>query len=106
MKRIRRISLSIEHREISASITQTIMPTGPATGDSGLPEAPKDSPPANCPECGSRFMGFQDALQQGHIDPVLLQASIFNSQLHIQRQPDGQFWICQQSLQLIKEKPG
>ena len=108
MKLIRRVSISVEHREVSASITQTITPTGTTSGDSGSPDAPKDAnPPANCPECGGAFfLNIQDALHQGYIDPVLLQSAPLNSRLHFQRQPDGWFWICRRSLQQLKEKPG
>lgn len=108
MKLIRRISISVEHREVSASITQTITPTKTSSGDSGSADAPKDAnPPANCPECGGAvFLKVPDALHQGHIDPVLLQSALLNSRLHFQRQPDGRFWICLRSLQQLKEKPG
>jgi hypothetical protein len=106
MKRIRRI-LSIEHREISASITQTITESGSATGDTGLPDRLKESTPANCPECGSAWlMDLQHAVQQGRIDIALLQSAILNRRLHCHWQPDGQLWICQRSLQEIEEKPG
>jgi hypothetical protein len=108
MKLIRRISISVEHREVSASITQTIIQTGTMSGDSGSPDAPKDAnPPANCPECGGAgFLNVQEALHQGHIDPVLLQSALLNSRLHFQRQPDGRFWICRRSLQQLKEERG
>jgi hypothetical protein len=53
MKRIRRISLRVERREVSLSITQT----GTAPGESCSPQMPTDSAqPENCPDCGAPWI--------------------------------------------------
>ena len=103
MKLVRRISISIEHREISASMTQTgAMPSNFGSG------ATNDAqPPATCPACsGPSFLSAEDALRQGHIDAALLQSALANSRIHFQRQPDGRIWICRHSWeQLIGKLP-
>ncbi|WP_197414122.1 hypothetical protein [Terracidiphilus gabretensis] len=108
MRRVRRISVSIEHREISASITQILQRPVTSSGSTGSPDVLKDAiPPVHCPQCGGTwFMGFQDVLDRGFIDWVLLKLAILTGSIHLQRQPDGQLWICERSLQQFKEKPG
>lgn len=94
MKRVRRISISIERREITASMTQTgAMPSDFASGPANGAQ-----PPATCPACsGPSFLSAEDAFRQGHIYAVLLQSALANSRIHFQRQPDGRIWICRHS---------
>ncbi|WP_263357054.1 hypothetical protein [Acidicapsa ligni] len=113
MKRVRRISISIEHREISVSMTQTeAMPevmsgAMPSDFGSGSDTGPTNNtqPSAPCPACnGLSFLSVEEALRQGHIAAVLLQSALANSGVHFQRQPDGQIWICRYSLEQLTGK--
>lgn len=101
MTRIRRISLKVERREVSLSITQTVTTRGDADGGHTSSEA---NQPATCRDCGSPCLAnSQNVLLETQIGLNLLQLAIFAHRLHIQRGLDGQLWICERSLEQIKE---
>jgi hypothetical protein len=101
MTRIRRISLRVERREISLSITQA----GTTPGEAGEAQTPNNAiPPNACPDCGSPWLpDLQKALLDGKIELNLLQSAILAHRLHLQRGPDGELWVCERSLEQIKE---
>ena len=101
MKRVRRISLSVEHREVSISIAQTVVTSGEARPT----EMPGDAAQSQtCPDCGAPWLpNFRQALQESQIDLGLVLAAILDHRLHLQHRPDGQLQVCERSLQQIKE---
>jgi hypothetical protein len=111
LMRRRRISMSVEHRQESVSISQTLMTSVQASetsGESGVVGmSMMPPPPANCPSCGTAWhTPLQAALADGQIGAELLQAAVQDRRLHLQQQPDGQLWVCKQSLRELYPRPG
>lgn len=104
MSRIRRISMTVAHREISVSVAQTsVTDDSRRTGEpTGRGEAPQSSD--ICPECGAPWIsGFAGVLKDFSIPLEQLQAAILDRRLHSHWLPDGQFRVCERSLKTIKE---
>jgi hypothetical protein len=94
MKRVRRISISIERREIFASMTQHSM----VVENSGATLRDHAQPPTSCPACnGTSFLSVQDDFRQESADADRLRCLFLNNNLHVQRLPDGGIWICRRS---------
>jgi hypothetical protein len=101
MTRIHRISLKVERREVSLSITQTATTRGNADGAHTPCETAQ---PSTCRDCGSPCLAnFQTVLLETQIGLNLLQLAILDHRLHLQRGPDGHLWICERYLEQIKE---
>ena len=99
----RRISLRIEHRAISVSVTQT---TGNPEESDFSQNANDDAPAPNCPDCGSPWLSdFATALRDAPISLELLQSAILNRRLHLQPLAEGQFRVCERSFQQVFEAP-
>jgi hypothetical protein len=83
------------------SITQTVT----TRGDAGGAHTPSETTqPATCRDCGSPFLAnFQNVLLESQIGLNLLQLAILDHRLHLQRGPDGQLWICERSLEQMRE---
>jgi len=101
LRRRRRISMRVEHRQASLSITEDVATPGefrPAL-------APQEAQPsAACPSCGAPWhLSLQNVLADGQIAPDLLQAAVLDRRLHVQQQLDGQVWICEESVRQIRE---
>jgi hypothetical protein len=101
VRRLRRLRLRIEHREVSVSTINALA----SPGDSRTVESPVEPAlPASCPSCGAPWhASLQQALSEAGIDSGRLQAAILDRRLHLQRQPDGGFRVCERSLQQIRE---
>lgn len=99
MKRIRRVSLRVERREISI----TLSPSAASAGG----EAPGDfdgQRPDVCPHCGAAWLpDFGTALREAHVGVELLQIAIRDRRLHLHSLPDGQFRVCERSFQTMRE---
>jgi len=97
MTKIRRVSIRIEHREVTISIRQT------AAGDAGNDEGGGVRPEV-CPQCGGPWMpDFQVALRQTPIGLEQLQAVLGSRELHFHAQDGGRFSVCEQSFQQLRE---
>ncbi len=101
MKRTRRVSVEIEHREISIFLT---LNESQADGQTPLP--PDSAPiPAACPICGAPwvFVTPKEGGSQGsHIEQV---AAVFREVgLHRPLFAGGMFLICRQSFDQLREK--
>ena len=101
MTQTRRISLKVERREVSLSIAKTMTTRGNA-GGTHIPS--ETTQPATCPDCGSPCLtNFQNILLEMQIGLNLLRLAILDHRLHLQRGLDGQLWICERSVEQIKE---
>jgi hypothetical protein len=93
MKRIRRISLTVEHREVSVTITQN------ATGSEDFATAQMGRAsvrPEKCPDCGAPWLAdSHGALREAFLADFL-------GHLHLHCQPDGQFSVCERSFQQFR----
>jgi hypothetical protein len=101
MKRTRRVSVEIEHREISISLT-LIEPRA----DSDAHMLPDSGPVAvACPICGAPWVFVtpkEGASQDSPVEPV---ASVFRQLgLHPPIFAGGMFLICRQSFDQLREK--
>ena len=108
MTPVRRISLKIERRELSLSITQTVTRTGEADAERVSAQA---SQPTACPECGSPWLpDFQNAFSGARfgtdIGLNLLQSAILERRLHLSALPGGELLICQRSFYQICQQIG
>lgn len=96
MIRTRRISIRIQHTEISASVSQVFV-----SGD----ERATSPFPGDCPDCGSPTSSLLlDAVDTLGLAAPLLKTTADEGRLHLFCSPDNQVWICDRSLQLMKEK--
>jgi Zn-finger nucleic acid-binding protein len=101
MTKIRRVSIRIEHREVTFSIRQTVTAAGEPTA--GSDEA-RGIRPDVCPQCGGPWLpDFQQELRQTPIGLEQLEAVMLSRRLHFHTQADGRFWVCEQSFQHLKE---
>ena len=118
MKRVRRISVEIERREVTFSLTRT---SGGAASASPA-EAPEvrsrqvtfnestpgigDSPvPAVCPFCGADWVFAMVELgEPSSASVVSLQSALRQLGLHLHVSATGEFRICSKSFEAIKEK--
>jgi hypothetical protein len=105
MNPTRRILLRVAQREISLSITQTVVTDSEgAIRDSSGPTGADRNAPEVCPECGASWIfNFAEALKSFPIPLGQLQAAILDRRLHSHWLPDGQFWVCERSLKNMKE---
>jgi hypothetical protein len=98
MIRTRRVSIRIQHTEISASVRQVFDP------GADRPSSPVDiASPVHCPDCGSTGFRLLDAVDTLDLTASLLKAAADDGRLHFFCSPDNQVWICDRSLQQMKE---
>ena len=101
VRRLRRLRLRIEHREVSVSTINAVASPGEPSPVEALGET---ALPSSCPNCGAPWHpSLHRALLEAGIDSGLLQAAVLDHRLHLQRQPDGEFRVCERSLQQIRE---
>jgi hypothetical protein len=101
MKRTRRVSVEIEHREISIFLTLRESPA-----DVRSPVPPDSAPiPAACPICGAPWVFVTPKVggsQGSHLEQV---SSVFQQLgLHPPLFVGGMFLICRQSFDQLKER--
>ena len=97
MKRIRRISLRVERREVSLSITQT----GTTSGESCSLQMPTDpAQPENCPVCGAPWVTV--AAQAGEsvgANTASIHRALQQSGAHVYVSATGELRICSKSFE-------
>lgn len=101
MKRTRRVSLEIEHREISIFLRVR------ESNATGQPTVPPDSAPipANCPMCGAPWVFVTPKAGHPQGSPIEQVSSVFEQLgLHPPLFAGGMFLICRQSFDQMREK--
>lgn len=101
MKSFRRICLSIEHREISVSIAQTVVTSGesrptPVPGDAAWQET--------CPDCGATWITVDlHAAENAAANAISIHRALQQCGAHAQVSATGELRICRKSFEEIKE---
>ncbi len=99
MTRMRRISIYVEHTEVS--VTETSAQRGHT---SSAPVTGEPQPPSVCPECGARWLpGLQDVIGTLDLTATQLRAAAREGRLHLFCSPQNEIWICERSMQQLKE---
>lgn len=97
----RRISVQMEHAEVTISVTETSAPcrhTSSATLTGG------SKPPDVCAECGARWLlNFHDAVRTLGLTGTQLKSAANEGRLHLFCSPQNEIWICERSIQQMKE---
>jgi hypothetical protein len=98
MKRVRRISLSVEHREVSVTVAQSA-----ETGEPRPLAMPGDAAQAEpCPECGAPWITVAaQAGESGAAGVAGIYRTLQPSGVHMQISPAGELRICSKSLEAI-----
>lgn len=92
----KRISIRIEHVEVTLSITEV------STPDPNLRAA--DSPPKRCPVCGAPWLpSFREVLGTLHLPAAQLKRAASEGKLHLFCSPENEVWVCERSIQEMKE---
>ena len=96
MKRMRRMEIEIEHREISLfGVPQNPPPDGVSS------DGPIEPRPERCLLCGSREMLLlTEAVTKPGLSLLALCNGIEREQFHLHRAPSGMWWVCTKSLHL------
>jgi hypothetical protein len=96
----RRISIRVEHTEVTISIAETSAPANGSLEAQGIMV-----PPNLCPDCGAAWIpNFQKTVSGLHLDAARLQTAATEGRLHLFCAPDDEIWICESSIQQMKEK--
>jgi hypothetical protein len=99
--RTRRVSILIRQTEVTASVSQVFAPGADA---SPLPLPAANTAPGLCPDCGSPCsLRFLDIVRDLELTAALIKAAADQGRLHLLCSPDNQVWICDRSLQQMKE---
>jgi hypothetical protein len=96
----KRISIRIEHTEVTLSITEV------ETQDSYLRRTDhgEHPPPRHCPVCGSQWLpNLHDLLSALHLTANQLKLAATEGRLHLFCSPDDQVWVCERSIQQMQE---
>jgi len=93
VRKKRRVTLQIEHREISVSA---------GTGGNAVPERTSGQEadyPASCPNCGSAdLISLSEAIADPALNRELMRHSAGGDGIHLGPSPSGRWWICRKSL--------
>jgi hypothetical protein len=96
----RRISIRVEHTEVTISIAESSIPQAGSSEVQG-----STVPPHLCPDCGAAWIpNFQKTVSGLHLDAARLQAAATEGRLHLFCAPNDEIWICERSMQQMKEK--
>jgi hypothetical protein len=101
MKRTRRVSVEIEHREISIFLRLS------ESNATGRPERPPDAAPipATCPICGAAWVFVTPKAGDSQGSPIEQVSSVFEQLgLHPPLYAGGMFLICRHSFDQMREK--
>jgi hypothetical protein len=95
----RRISIKVEHTEVTITVTEIV----PRNATAPAPE--NTSPPELCPDCGAPWLpNFREAVSNRSLTAAQLQAAASQEKLHLFCSSNNEIWICERSLQHMKEK--
>ena len=96
MKRMKRMEIQIEHREISLfCVPQNPPPENMSPGGTIEPR------PKRCLTCGSQEMLLlTEAVTKPGLSLSALRKGIEREQFHLHRAPSGVWWVCKKSLHL------
>jgi hypothetical protein len=94
MKRVRRLTVEIERRQVKWSMALSDLPPNAAT--EGSAEV--------CPHCGSPWMLLSHVQLPGREYALPeLRALLMSFHLHVRGTLSGQLWICRKSFEQLKE---
>jgi hypothetical protein len=102
MKRVRRISVSVEHREVLVSIAQTVE----ASGEPRPPLVPEDFAEAEaCPACGEPWITVAaQAGTGGAAGAIEISRTFQPSGVHMQVSPTGELRMCSKLWEKIRNQ--
>lgn len=105
MKRTRSVSIEIEHRKLTFSLTRTVPPetaSGPGTEGGGAALGPISDPPV-CPDCGAPWITITaQAGEVGASGTNPIYRALQQRGLHLHVSPAGQLRICNRSFEEIR----
>ena len=100
--RTRRVSIRVQHTEVAASITQVFQSSADGTQ---LNFPANSSVPTVCHYCGGTiFVRLLDVLRTLGVPHKSLKAAADEGKLHLFCSPQNEIWICELSIQQLKEK--
>ena len=101
MKRVRRISLSVEHREVSVSISQIVV----TSSESCPTQTPGDAAqPETCPDCGASWITVvAQAGENAGPNATNIHRALKQYGAHVHVSATGELRICRKSFEEIKE---
>jgi hypothetical protein len=101
MTRMRRISIQMEHTEVTISVTESASQWGQG---SRVTVTGEPKPADVCPDCGARWLpNFQDVVRSRALTATQLRAAVSEGRLHLFCSPQNDIWICERSIQQMKE---
>ena len=105
MKRMRRLTLHIEHRQITLAVTPTPRAnTRPSAEENNRSHGSSSPVPPGCPMCGGSWdFVIAQPSDQTPASAQALQSMLRNAGIHLHLSEDGELRICGQSFQLFKE---
>ena len=93
----RQISIRVELTEVTISVTEI------STAFAAAP-AERSLLPMTCPSCGSPLLAnAREAIKALNLTAVQWKAAAVSGRLHLFCSPDHEVWICQRSMEQIKE---
>jgi hypothetical protein len=100
VRKTRKVTLQIEHREISLSTVKGGV-ARPSQRPARQPARTACEPgiPSTCPACGAaRVLPLAAALAEPGFTLELLQQSVAGRRIHLGQTPSGEWWVCKLSL--------
>jgi hypothetical protein len=100
VRKTRKVTLQIEHRELSISTVKggTARPSQRSARQAPL-AALGSGLPFGCPTCGAgEVLPLAEALTEPDFNLELLQQSVAGRRIHLGQTPAGVWWVCRQSL--------
>jgi hypothetical protein len=99
VKKTRKVTLQIEHREISFSTVKGAARPGPRPSPPSALAALASGLPSACPTCGApAILPLAAALVEPEFSLELFQQSVAGHRIHLGQTPAGEWWVCRQSL--------
>jgi hypothetical protein len=93
----KRISIRIEHTEVTLSITEVLNSRPDPRGSDSEP-LPLDC----CSACGAPWVpNLRDVLSELHLTAAQLKLAASEDRLHLFCSPDNEVWICERSVQRL-----
>jgi hypothetical protein len=99
VKKTRKVTLQIEHREISFSTLKAATRPAQRPSRSAPLAALGSGLPSHCPACGSGdILPLAEALAEPDFNLELLQQSVAGRRIHLGQTSAGLWWVCRESL--------
>jgi hypothetical protein len=105
MKRTRRVSIEIEHRRLTFSLTRTAGQDAqsPAAPENNNTELEVSSLPPVCPDCGAPWLTVTASTTDADVSSAnAMYRALQQHGLHLHAAPAGQIRICAKSFEEIR----